>query len=137
MANYISFLRTNYFHTKDQKETMEILNRIVMEDDDIEIWHRPDGTVAFGGSEIEGLRPTDDTDENLNPDDVYAALQSVVAPDDAIIIHEIGYENLRYLVGAVVVITEKLVDFDNIADRGQEMAREALGNDSYFSPAEY
>ena len=110
MATYNGFTRTNYFSVTDEDMLRDIVDRIVWDNDD-GFFEDRGGKFAFGSyGSVCGLRNAesendsdsdeaydDDCDDEYEADAVYEALQSIVAPDDAIIITEIGYEKLRYL----------------------------------------
>lgn len=107
MATYNGFTRTNYFSVTDEDMLRDIVDRIVWDNDD-GFFEDRGGKFAFGSygsicslrkAESENDSDSDeDYDDEFEADAVYEALQAIVAPDDAIIITEIGYEKLRYLV---------------------------------------
>ena len=135
MANYYGKIRTNYFKVMDKEKFNEIMGRTIGEFD---VWEN-DGKVAFGGDEIYGIMQND-ANEDDDYDDVevlYTELQKVIAPDDAILIFEAGYEKLRYLVGCVTVITQTEIRYDDITNIGVRMAKEMLNNSNYDTRYSY
>lgn len=80
---------------------------------------------------------SEDCDDNYNTDDVYKALQEIVAPGDAIIITEVGYEKLRYLVGDAVVITRDAIEYINLRSAAMEAACTLLNNPQFDTQMEY
>lgn len=145
MANYMGFTRTNYFSVTDADKLREIVNRFIWDDSD-SFLEEGYGGYAFGCyGTIDGLRkPTldddddsEDYDDDYNVDDVYEALQEIVAPGDAIIITEVGYEKLRYLVGDTVVITRDAIEYINLRSAAVEAARKLLNNPQFDTQMEY
>ena len=142
MATYNGFTRTNYFSVTDEDMLRDIVDRIVWDNDD-GFFEDRGGKFAFGSyGSICGLRKAEsendsdsdeDYDDEFEADVVYEALQSIVAPDDAIIITEIGYEKLRYLVGYAVIITSKAIETVELRTDAVNAARRLL-NDSTFDP---
>lgn len=151
MANYFGFTRTNYFSVTDEEKLRDIVNRIIWDSEDDGFFEERDGMFAFGeyGS-ICGLRRAEsedscdaeedydeDCDDEFEADAVYEALQSIVAPDDAIIITEIGYEKLRYLVGYAVVITSKAIETVELRTDAVNASRRLLNNPMFNPLMEY
>ena len=64
-------------------------------------------------------------------------MQQVVADGHAIIITEVGYEKLRYLVGDCTVITSQEIAYTNLSDIGLAKARQLLKNPQYNPVMEY
>ena len=148
MANYCGFTRTNYFKTTDPEKLRDIVERIVWTDGDLSFFAEEKGAYGFGAySSILGLRPAqgidnDPDDEDLNTEDfdseeVYAALQEILAPDDAIIITEIGYEKLRYLTAYATIITCDEIKYINLETTALDVARELTGNLEFSTQMSY
>lgn len=144
MANYMGFTRTNYFSVTDAEKLRDIVGRIIW-DNSGSFLEEGHGGYVFGcyGSVI-GLRKSkqedcdnEDSDDDYNADSVYEALQEIVAPGDAIIITEVGYEKLRYLVGDTVVITHDAIEYINLRSAAMEAACKLLNNPQFDSQMEY
>ena len=136
MANYYGYTRTNYFEVTDPDKLRDIVNRINWDCDD-NFFDEDHGSFAFGcygticglfGSED---ADNDDSDDEYEAEAVYEALQKIVAPDSAIIITEVGYEKLRYLVGCAVIITHNAIEYEDIHDQSLKTARRLLGNPNF------
>ena len=144
MANYISFTRSNYFRVTDPEAFKKIINRVITDEDSLELWERTEnGTTyhAFGAySSICGLRheaEDSDNDDEFEVVAVYDALAKVIAPDDAIIITEIGYEKLRYLTAYAVVITREKTELVELREISIDVACSLLGNPNFDTRMEY
>lgn len=144
MANYMGFTRTNYFSVTDAEKLRDIVGRIIW-DNSGSFLEEGHGGYVFGcyGSVI-GLRnpkqedcDNEDSDDDYNADSVYEALQEIVAPGDAIIITEVGYEKLRYLVGDTVVITRDAIEYINLRSAAMEAACKLLNNPQFDTQMEY
>lgn len=136
MANYIGFTRTNYFRVTDAERLEEIVNKIIWDEDGLGFFREEDGEFAFGAyGSICGLcAPEGESDysDDVIEDDcdvVFEELRNIVSPDSAIIITEIGYEKLRYLVGTAVVITKNGIEYVDIWDEADMKVRDLLGAD--------
>ena len=144
MANYISFTRSNYFRVTDPEAFKKIISCIITDEDSLELWERTEnGTTYYGFgaySSICGLRHEAgdiDNDDEFEIEAVYEALTKVVAPDDAIIITEIGYEKLRYLVAYAVVITREKTELVELREASIDAACSLLGNPNFDTRMEY
>lgn len=151
MANYFGFTRTNYFSVTDEDKLRDIVNRIIWDSEDDGFFKERDGMFAFGAyGSISGLRRAEsendcdseedydeDCDDEFESEAVYEALQALVSPDDAIIITEIGYENLRYLVGYAVVITSKAIETVELRTDAVNTARKLLNNPDFKPTMDY
>jgi hypothetical protein len=144
MANYNAFIRTNYFAVTDETEFRKIIASVIAEDE-VSVFEQPqpDGIMKFGfglyGS-IYGL-PTNDNpdDEDKDPemDAFESALQNVLAPGDAILMTEIGYEKLRYLTAVCGVITKDAIQYVDLRDSALNLAKELLGDPNFQTQTEY
>ena len=138
--NIRSRVRTNYFRVTDAEKLTAILARCKPDDvDNIQLFNRKeDGETlyAFGcSSTINGYYVSED--EEADYDSLIDDLQAVVAPGDAIIIMEVGYEALKYVFGSAFIITSedmRSVDFTNTV---LKEAAEVLGNPDYQTTIEY
>ena len=144
MANYISFTRSNYFRVADPEAFKKIINRVSTDEDSLEQWERTENGMTYYGfgaySSICRLRheaeDVDDDDE-FEANAVYEALSKVVAPDDATIITEIGYEKLRYLTAYAVVITQAEIEFVELRSDALETAQRMLRSPEYDPCMDY
>ena len=144
MANYISFTRSNYFRVTDPEGFKKIINRVITAEDSLELWEcTENGTTYYGFgaySSICGLRheaEDADNDDEFEVEAVYDALSKVVAPDDAIIITEIGYEKLRYLTAYAMVITREKTELVELREDSIDAACSLLGNPNFDTRMEY
>lgn len=144
MANYIGFTRSNYFRVTDPDALKKIIKAIMVDGEKMELWELTEnGTTYYGfgayGS-ISGLRYASGNDnhgDEFEADAVYEALGKVVAPDDAIIITEIGYEKLRYLTAYAVIITRTEVEFVELRSDALDTAQRMLRNPEYNPRMDY
>jgi hypothetical protein len=131
MANYNAFIRTNYFAVTDEVEFRKIIASVCAEDE-VSVFEQPqpDGTMKFGFGLYGGIYglPTnpDDEDEDPEMDSFESALQTVLAPDDAILMTEIGYEKLRYLTAICKIITKNVIQYMDLRDSALATAKELL-----------
>ena len=143
MANYKGFTRTNYFSVNDAEKFRQIIADSYCSEGDIEVFE--DDTCesikfCFGCyGMISGIRTLPDgSDDDVSEYDAFVdALQSVLADGDAIIITEVGYEKLRYLIGHSYIITKSDVQFVSLRDKAIEEARNMLNNPEYDTKMEY
>jgi hypothetical protein len=102
MANYNATIRTNYFSVKDEARFREIMDACGAEDE-LYVFESEDGTGKLGFGcygRLNGIPAGEAADdEESDIDAFYDALQDVLSDGDAIIITELGYEYLRYLIG--------------------------------------
>ncbi len=141
MANYYGFTRTNYFAVKDEERFRQVVASCQASEENPEVWEEAvDGQTlfAFGcyGS-LSGLPCGDEEDYECDLGAFHNALQQVVADGHAIIITEVGYEKLRYLVGDCTVITSQEIAYTNLSDIGLAKARQLLKNPQYNPVMEY
>lgn len=142
MANYNGYTRTNYFAVKDEERFRQIIGSCAVSEDNLSIFeHEQDGQKYFGfgcyGS-ISGIpagEGEDDCEEGL--DAFHDALQQVVADGHAVIITEIGWEKLRYLVGDCTIITPNEIRYFNLRDTALALSREMLKEPVYSPRMEY
>jgi hypothetical protein len=141
LANYYGFTRTNYFAVKDEERFRQVVASCQASEENPEVWEEAvDGQTlfAFGcyGS-LSGLPCGDEEDYECDLGAFHNALQQVVADGHAIIITEVGYEKLRYLVGDCTVITSQEIAYTNLSDIGLAKARQLLKNPQYNPVMEY
>ena len=157
MANYYGMTRSNYFRVTDPERLKKIIAATCMDEDSLELWscESENGPLyAFGGyGSICGLMPSFDhkaedgpdneksgpeDDENEPDFDAFEEeLRKIVAPDDAIIITEIGYEKLRYLTAYSIVITAKHSECVDLRESCIDTAQRLLGNPNWDTRMEY
>jgi len=142
MADYYGFTRTNYFSVTDEKAFRKVIEDSYCSSGDIEIFENNEsGSIKFGFGcygEICGVREVleDDCDEG-DYDAFVSALQSVLAEGDAIIIREVGYEKLRYLIGRSHVITKSDSRYVHLQDRALAESQIMLNNPEYQTKMDY
>ena len=138
MANYYATIRTNYFGVSDESKFRDILELCCAEDT-IHLFEYEDSTSKFGfgcNGTIYGL-VTGEDDTGFDLDAFYKALQELVAEGDAIIITEVGFEKLRYLIGCCTVITKNDIRFVNVQDKAIELARSMLQDNNFTTQMDY
>jgi hypothetical protein len=140
MANYNAFVRSNYFTVTDTAKFREIMASCIGAEGNIEVFDADDGSGKLGFGcygAISGI-PTDIEDpESTDLDGFYEALQGILAEGDAIIITEVGYEKLRYLIGVCTVITKQGIQCIDLSRKAVDLARTMLGNDRYTTQMDY
>jgi hypothetical protein len=142
MAQYTAWTRTNYFAVTDEDKFREIMAACVSSEEDeltiIESKESPNKVGFLCGGTILGIRDGEDSDDGEYDDTAFhAAIQSVLADGDAIIITEVGHELMRYLYGHVTVITKHDIKAVNLYSKGIELARTMLNNPEFTTQAEY
>jgi len=139
MANYYAFIRTNYFSVTDESKFLEIIDSCLSEDK-LKVFTSGDKPKLFGfgcyGS-IYGIPINGDDLEEVDIDAFYEALQNILADDDVIIITEIGYEKLRYLLAHCTIITKMEIRFVDLRDQAMNMACEMLDNPDFTTKMDY
>lgn len=147
MANYYGCTRTNYFAVTDPDKLKNIVERIVWDEGSLNFLSEQDGRWGFGAYAcICGLRPDkadedqeaeDDCDDEWDASAVYEALSEVIAPGDAAIITEVGYEKLRYFNAYAVIITRNHVEIEDLRSHALSTAQTLLGDPKYDTRMEY
>lgn len=133
MANYEATVRTNYFSVKDPIALKELIDSVDAEDTVSLFTHElPDGSMQYGfgcyGS-LFGIQGNIDT--------FYEALQKLVCENDAILIFEVGYEKLRYVVGCCTVITSTDMQCVDIRQQAVALAAKLLNHPNYNTRLDY
>ena len=133
MANYEATVRTNYFSVKDPIALKELIDSVDAEDTVSLFTHElPDGSMQYGfgcyGS-LFGIQGNIDT--------FYEALQKLVCENDAILIFEVGYEKLRYVVGCCTVITSTDMQCVDIRQQAVALAAKLLNRPNYNTRLDY
>lgn len=140
MANYYGVTRTNYFAVTDEAAFRQIIARYSNPKLSIFEAIQPDGMRLFGFgcyASLDGLTVEDDDGEDMNgTDSLYCELQEVLQEGHSIIIFEAGHEKLRYIIGHVIVITKRDLQFVDLNDQALKLARSML-NDERYNPVMY
>lgn len=153
MSNYIASIRTNYFSVTDPEKFKAIIASCRAEYDITIIDDKQaDGSIKFGfycygsiqglpdkeGSSLdEIIGAEDDYDCESSIDLFFDALQDILPDGEAIIITEVGYEKMRYLVGYCTVITRNDVQGVDVQDKALELARNILQNNDFTTKMDY
>lgn len=142
MADYFGVTRSNYFAVKDEEAFRRAIESCRSAVEKIKIFEkRVNGQKVFGFgcySQLIGIPSTEDEDDcETDMDAFYDALQQVIADGHAVIITEVGFEKLNYLVGDCTIITHKEIYFFNLRDTALAKARDLLGNAKYTPRMEY
>jgi hypothetical protein len=112
MANYVPFMRSNYFAVKNRAAFEQFCKsyelRLIEHDKDSP--RRTDGTgeplVGFLGPDEGGIPASkfDVEKDDWVDADFFADLAAHVKPGWVAVVQEIGFEKLRYLVGVAVAV---------------------------------
>jgi hypothetical protein len=140
MADYCASTRTNYFAVTDEARFREIMASCVGSDDKVHVFELEGDPKRFGFGCYERIlgTPTDDEDDmEYDSAAFYAALQSILAEGDAIIVTEVGNTKLRYLTGVCIVVTRRDIQWIYLHDKAIELARAMLNNPSYETQMDY
>ena len=147
MANYYGYTRTNYFAVTDPEKLKNIIERIVWDEGSLSFLSEQDERWGFGAYAcICGLRPEkaaedqeadDDSDDEWDASAVYEALSEVIAPGDAAIITEIGYEKLRYFNAYAVIITRGQIEVEDLRSHALSTAQTLLSDPKYGTRMDY
>ena len=133
MANYDATIRTNYFSVKDPTALKELIDSVEAEDTVSLFTHElPDGSMQYGFGCYGSLFGIQDS-----LDAFYEALQQLVCENDAILIFEVGYEKLRYVVGCCTVITSTEIQYVDIHQQALDLAAKLLNTPGYNTRTEY
>ena len=133
MADYTTFLRTNYFHVVDDDDYLNFMSRVVVEGGEIEMLLNIDdeGLPLYGFSShglIVGV--TDDVSEADDCGDAYgsflAGLQELVAEGDAIIMIEVGSSDKGNALATATIITSDDTDYVDLQETATKRAMEIL-----------
>lgn len=141
MANYYCVTRSNYFRVKDEAQFREVMDRVICDEDCLDIWEDNSGVTkqfGFGGyASILGIVEADGDPDDYDYDTFVEELSKCVADDDAIIILEAGHEKLRYVTGLATVITSKGAKHLDIDCVAMNCARELLNNRGWYTSVNY
>lgn len=144
MANYMGYTRTNYFHVTDEDAFELFTNHLIADEDEVKVFNSTDkdGNKTYGFYAYGPIHYVDETDADDWYDDIDDYLliqeaQKIIAPDDALIITEIGHEKMRYFVGYSLVITKNGYQGINLANETLNVARELLNNPQFETQLDY
>ena len=136
MANYEATVRTNFFSVKNPTALKELIDSIEAEDTVSLFTHElPDGSMQYGFGCYGSLFGIQDNEDGLHA--FYEALQKLVCENDAILIFEIGYEKLRYVVGCCTVITSTDMQCVDIRQQALDLAAKLLNSPNYNTRLDY
>jgi hypothetical protein len=151
MANYYCKTRTNYFSVTNEEKFKKIMASC-KGTDEIEVINNEDQgkSIKYGficeGS-IDGLPDREDDAENTedyteddcdyNYDAFCKSLQELLPDDDAIIITEVGSENMRYLRGLCTVITHNDIKYLDLDRDAVKLAATMLNNPAFATKNYY
>ena len=140
MANYYGKCRTNYFAVTDVEKFADIMRHLSGE-----------GEIAFNEHELDKGKymfyckcnltgyiadPADDSCDETHGK-MIEELQKILPDGEAIILTEVGYETIRYIVGVTTIITNSEVRYANLADIALATAREMLKNPGFTTELDY
>lgn len=141
MDNCYSTARTNYFRVTDEEEYKSLFAGLYGYEDSVHdfteerdsvLWH------GFGSYCSIGWREDPDEDpETLGLDEFYVRLQKILPDDEAFIYMEAGAEKLRYVVGAVDIVTKNEIRTMDMTDQAIENARVMLNNPDFRTKISY
>lgn len=136
MANYYATTRTNYFRADDPELLRSTIEAAAYEVESLKLWSLTgeDDIIryAFGCyTSIAGAMDEDTFEEFV------ATLQKCLADGDAIVITEVGYENLRYLEALATIITKEACDTIELTDFAYEKASQMLEDPKWTTSYTY
>lgn len=133
--DYIGKTKSNYFRVTNEKKLLELLDQCGL---CAFVRLTPPGIKSFAfGIEgpFEGIpSPNDGEGDRLA---FYGELQKLVARDDAVIVLNIGYEGLRYLVAEATIIVRSKVKFLDIQGVAAQLASQLLANPEFETRFDY
>lgn len=124
MANYISTMRTNYFHVTDENRFKTIFEQIKDKNSEIILFTGVDNTYCIGCY------------SEINIDDLIE-LQEIIPDNDCIVVMESGHEKLNYVDGVGYVITKNKIESLSIMSWVQQKAKELMQNPDYTTQIDY
>ena len=135
MANYNCAVRTNYFHVKDLDVFMDLMNRTVGSEDEVELLEEADqdGNPIYAFGCYGGIAGLPNESDNEIDDDSYDrftdGLQKCVSENDAVIIMESGHEKLRYVTGSAFIITSNDTKYLDVETLALEAIKKMVGTE--------
>jgi len=133
-------MRTNYFRVTDAEKLKEIVAKAQgYEGEKIDLFEETEeGEALYGFGCIAPLQGYyDEEAEEYDYDGFLDDLKTVVAPGDAIIIMEVGYEKLRYVYGSAYIITREKTESMDLTQLVLAKAAEVVGNPDFHTKIEY
>lgn len=130
MANYMGVLVTNDFKVADEEKFKALLERLSSECG-IEHYEtdRPSGhyhcLASYGDISLE----MEDGEIEYDMSVLFEELQACIPEDECIVFLEAGHEKLRYVNGAVSIITKHAIYEENIISWAVKKCRELYGDD--------
>ena len=140
MANYDAVTRTNYFRVTDEEEYARILSRFCSEDEIYDFSEKKeDGTFLHGFGTYGSLYyyPGEEEDEDPDIGQFFLDIQKILPDDEVFVLMEAGHEKLRYVVGAVDIVTSKEHRWLNLKEFAVVSAKEMLGDKFRGTDLEY
>ena len=161
MANYMPAVRSSYFRVKDREKFQEWFDTLLVSDDGLELWTKavdtaevhqkyasdpeeePFELIAFGGYTswpCERMIVKNDGDDGEGDDfddceeiDFTKELQEHIHEDWSVILQEVGYEKLRYLVGFCTIVDSENIEWIDLTN----WAVTTIPDGSKFTSPEY
>ena len=133
-------MRTNYFRVTDIEKLKEFVAKAQGRDGEkVELFDETiDGETLYGFGCMAPLQGYyDEEAEEYSYDAFLDDLQTVVAPGDAVIIMEAGYEKLCYVYGSAIIVTSEKTESMDFTQLVLQKAAELLGDPDYHTKMEY
>ena len=145
MSNYCCTVRTNYFRVKDENVFYDLMNNVQCYEGCILIMTKESesGDKLFGFGCESNICGYVDSSSNESEeveadyDRFILELQKCVAEGDAVIIFEVGNDNLRYVVGQAMVVTSNKSELLDISSLAKDKAANMLENEDWDTECEY
>lgn len=128
MANYVSYIKTNYFQVTSEQELRDLVSQIDCEDE-IEISSLTEKGKTYYSLCVYGSFYG--INNNENTEELYKEFQRILPDGEVMAIFEIGHEKLRSVGGYTVVITNEAYQFKSLHDIATTMARNIINNPTY------
>jgi len=141
MGCYRGMVRSNYFAVNDELAFKTVIGLLALAEGATARAHSQeiDGVKKFaftGDGAVRGFISDEDPNE-CDIDAFYHALQRVVAPGDAALVMEVGFDSLRYFNACTFIVTEDQVECVDLPEVALETTRKMLGNPEFTTVAEY
>jgi len=133
-------MRTNYFRVTDVERLKAIVEKCEgSEGEKVSLFDEIINSETLYGfgctAPLQGYY--DEEAEEYDFDSFLDDLQKVVAPGDAVIIMEIGYEKLCYVYGTAIIVTSETTESIDLTQLALQKAAEVVGNSDYQTKTEY
>lgn len=140
MANYVSAQRSNYFRVTDNKAFENLMQHLSGEDE-LQLWAKEFNGVthyAFGTYGTLSYYPHgfDEDSEPADWDEFEKELSKLLPDGEAVVIQEVGHENLRSLTGFASIITNRGIRGIDLTREAIRIAEELVGNPDYSTQLE-